>query len=432
MSIFRLVVLALPVLNLAWWWWADRRLRGLSRPAAWRSLLAAFVLAHLGLYAWVLASRFGGLAAMPAAVLTPLYVWYIVVLPATVVLLVGYAVAGGALRGLRMLLYGRGGPDYAAAATSEALTAATPAMQRAPVGDGAADADAGDVADRLTRRQVLAASAVALPPIALGGTCVRALEQLDEFRVRSLDVPLPTLPPALEGLTIAHVSDIHVGKFTRGEVLDRVAECTNQLHPDLVCVTGDLIDFSLADLPEAIRVLRQLTPRFGLFLCEGNHDLFDDRAEFERRVRAAGLDMLINEQASLSLRGVPVQVLGLRWGHPREGRGAQVTANAGRLRPLLAPQAFKILLAHHPHAFDPATEAGIDLTLSGHTHGGQLMLTPGFGPGSFIFKYVSGLYHQAGRALVVSNGVGNWFPLRINAPAEIVFLTLRRGMPDAA
>jgi predicted MPP superfamily phosphohydrolase len=88
--------------------------------------------------------------------------------------------------------------------------------------------------------------------------------------------------------------------------------------------------------------------------------------------------------------------------------------------------AFRILLAHHPHAFDPAAAAGIPLTLSGHTHGGQLMLTTNWGCGR-VYKYWSGLYEQSGAKLVVSNGVGNWFPLRINAPAEIVHLTLRHG-----
>jgi predicted MPP superfamily phosphohydrolase len=90
------------------------------------------------------------------------------------------------------------------------------------------------------------------------------------------------------------------------------------------------------------------------------------------------------------------------------------------------PDAFRILLAHHPHAFDPAADMGIPLTLSGHTHGGQIMLTPNWGAGR-VFKYWSGLYEKDRAKLVVSNGVGNWFPLRIGAPAEIVHLTLRQA-----
>jgi predicted MPP superfamily phosphohydrolase len=98
-----------------------------------------------------------------------------------------------------------------------------------------------------------------------------------------------------------------------------------------------------------------------------------------------------------------------------------------RLLSIKDPEAFPILIAHHPHAFDPAAEAGIPLTLAGHTHGGQLHLSPGVGFGPLMFRYWSGLYRKADAALVVSNGVGNWFPLRVNAPAEIVHITLRRA-----
>ncbi|MBU0639220.1 MAG: hypothetical protein KKB50_10180 [Planctomycetes bacterium] len=96
-----------------------------------------------------------------------------------------------------------------------------------------------------------------------------------------------------------------------------------------------------------------------------------------------------------------------------------------RLLPLCRSDAFTILLAHHPHAFDRAAEAGIPLTLAGHTHGGQLMLGNDVGAGSVLFKYCSGPYRRGASTLVVSNGVGNWFPLRVNAPAEILHLTLR-------
>ena len=104
-------------------------------------------------------------------------------------------------------------------------------------------------------------------------------------------------------------------------------------------------------------------------------------------------------------------------------------AIAGSMKELLTQRiadAFPILLAHHPHAFDYAEN--IPLTLSGHTHGGQMMLTKEIGFGPAMFRYWSGRYEKAGRTLIVSNGVGNWFPLRVQAPAEIVHLTLRTGL----
>src|SRR5699024_10478328 len=124
-----------------------------------------------------------------------------------------------------------------------------------------------------------------------------------------------------------------------------------------------------------------------------------------------------------------IQVHGLRWGAEgnvhgyRKDGGAAI--NIEKIREGINPDAFSMLLAHHPHAFDVAAEAGIPLTFSGHTHGGQLNLTDMIGAGALMFKYWSGLYNRADSRLVVSNGVGNWIPLRINAPAEIVHVTLR-------
>jgi hypothetical protein len=251
------------------------------------------------------------------------------------------------------------------------------------------------------------------------------LAQLDEFRIRKLDVPLARLPKALDGLTIAHVSDTHVGKFTRGAVLRRIAEATDDLRADLVLVSGDLIDFDLDDLPAAVELLRRIDPRGGMFVVEGNHDLFESRAGFERGVRAAGLRLLLNEAETVTVRGAAVQILGMRWGRAGGGRGALVEEQFAELRAQRDANAFQILLAHHPHAFDVAAAAGVPLTLAGHTHGGQLNLTERIGMGPLLFRYWSGLYRRGDAALVVSNGVGNWFPLRTAAPAEIIRITLR-------
>jgi uncharacterized protein len=169
-------------------------------------------------------------------------------------------------------------------------------------------------------------------------------------------------------------------------------------------------------------MLQAIKSRAGLFVIEGNHDLFEDPKAFERGVREAGLTLLRNETATVSIRGVSVQLLGIVWKHSE----AEIARDVDAVTKLRDPTAFPILLAHHPHAFDRAAVRGFPLTLAGHTHGGQVMLTPKFGAGSVMFRYWSGLYEKSGRALVVSNGTGNWFPLRVNAPAEIVHLTLRK------
>jgi len=121
-----------------------------------------------------------------------------------------------------------------------------------------------------------------------------------------------------------------------------------------------------------------------------------------------------------------VQLLGLSWTRIYgKGRDAAIATSDQRLLEQRVADAFPILMAHHPHAFDAAASAGLPLTLSGHTHGGQLMLNEQLGFGPALFRYWSGLYECGQSKLIVSNGVGNWFPLRLNAPAEILHLTLR-------
>jgi len=194
-----------------------------------------------------------------------------------------------------------------------------------------------------------------------------------------------------------------------------------------VLLTGDLINDALADLDTGLELTRALEARFGLAIIEGNHDLIEDPAEFERRVRASGIPFLLDESTIISIHGVPVQLFGLSWTRIHgQGRDAAITFAVNKLLRQREQDAFPILMAHHPHAFDAAAEAGLPLTLSGHTHGGQLMLNEQLGFGPALFRYWSGLYRRGQSKLIVSNGVGNWFPLRVNAPAEIVHLTLRR------
>jgi predicted MPP superfamily phosphohydrolase len=280
-----------------------------------------------------------------------------------------------------------------------------------------------------SRRQFLGLAAVALPPLFTISLSTIALAQLDRFRVRRFTLAIPDLPRDLEGMTIAQVSDLHVGPFTSGPLLRAVAETVNGLRADLVLLTGDLINRELSDLGGALDLARSMPGRFGQCLIEGNHDLFENAREFDARARASGISFLRDEAIVLNVRGHPVQLLGVRWseGTVRDPRESAIARSVHSVLPLRQADAFPILLAHHPHAFDAAVAAGLPLTLSGHTHGGQLMLNDHEGAGPILFRYWSGLYAKGRSQLVVSNGVGNWFPLRVNAPAEIVHLTLRRG-----
>ena len=284
-----------------------------------------------------------------------------------------------------------------------------------------------DPSNHYTRREFLSVATAITPPLLTLGLTGIALSQLNQFRVRHLVVPIHDLPRDLDGITIAHVSDMHVGRFTSGRVLREMVRVVNEFRADLVLLTGDLINDALTTLDEGIELVRALDPRLGLYLIEGNHDLIENASEFERRVKASGIPFLLDESAIASVHGVPVQLLGLSW--TRRNGANHDEAISRSVRALLQqrrPDVFPILLAHHPHAFDAAAEAGMPLTLSGHTHGGQLMLNEQLGFGPALFRYWSGVYTRGQSKLIVSNGVGNWFPVRANAPAELIHLTLRR------
>lgn len=391
MSPIKLIVYGIPVLSLVWWIWADRRLGKLRAGRGWRIALGMTVLILIAGFAWIVLGRMEVVTlAIPAPLYAVVLLWAVIFMP---------FLALPSMLGWSLWSIGR------------------QIFQRKPV------VRVETEGRKWTRRELLGTMAVATPVLATFGTMAFNLPRMMRFRIREMTVSIPDLPRALDGMRIAHVTDTHVGKFTRGKVLDDIAAATNRLDADLVLFTGDLIDSSIHDLPAAVRMLKSIKPGSGMFVIEGNHDLFDDAAGFEKGVREGGLALLRNQAATVTVRGVQVQLLGIVWNHEQE----EMIRDVDTVAKLRDPAAFPILMAHHPHAFDRAAEHGFPLTLSGHTHGGQIMLTPGFGAGSVMFRYWSGLYQKAGRSLIVSNGVGNWFPLRMNAPAEIIHLTLKRA-----
>ena len=263
------------------------------------------------------------------------------------------------------------------------------------------------------------------PGLALLSTGV-ALWQLGRFRVQRAELHFADLPTGLDGLKIAHLSDLHVGLLTNGPVLEKIVAAANDLQPDLIAVTGDLINMSLTDLPTVIQVLRGLQARYGVLVCEGNHDLIENAEAFREGLRQTGIRLLEDELVTLAVGNDLLSVLGVRY--------AWTSSHGSRdpieeLKQRCPPGSFSLLLAHHPDRFDAAAEAGISLTLAGHTHGGQIMINRRTGFGPRLFKYWSGHYQRGCSQLIVSNGTGNWFPLRIQAPAEIILLTLRQASP---
>src|SRR4051812_18525511 len=194
--IFLLLIYGLPVLAALWWFWADRMVRKMKRARPWRMALAGGVVLMFGGYIWLLISRRFHIGALPPVVLqSAVYLWYLLVVPLTVGAAIFAIIGGLAVRGLAKLRRAKAPPQ--------------PPGEAAPIAAP-------------TRRDMLAATIAALPPLVTAGFVGIALPQLSHFRVRRIDVPVAGLPPVLHGMTIAHVSDVHVGKYTRGHILDDV------------------------------------------------------------------------------------------------------------------------------------------------------------------------------------------------------------------
>ena len=403
---FVIIVGSLLMADVLTWWLSARWLgrRGVGRWLRWLchaffgvNLSYVLMMVVLGLLGMSHGRR--ALEWVPTGIQAVIYVWHLFVMPMVLMLWLAAGVLAGAWQGAKLMWRGRN----ALVAQEQSPAAVLP--------------DPG-----VSRRDFLAATVVLAPALATVGLAGYGLRHTWRFRINPVILVVAGLPAALDGLRIAQISDLHVGRWSTPAFLNEVVERTNALNADLVMFTGDLLDISGADLPHALDCLLRLKSRYGLYVIEGNHDLIDNAQEFRHQIRAAGLNFLCDSAAEVKCRGVPVQILGTPWNRTEAGMERDVQSLA-RLR---REDAFPILLAHHPHSFDAAAAAGFPLTLSGHTHGGMIRVTRELNAGSVLFRYISGVYTKGRSKLLVSNGTGNWFPLRINAPAEIIHLTLRR------
>lgn len=240
---------------------------------------------------------------------------------------------------------------------------------------------------------------------------------------------LPDLPDELDGLKVTHLSDLHIGALTTPEHLPGIIESAKRCEGDIVAVTGDFVDLSLSVLDDVIASLTQLSAPLGVYMVPGNHDYLDDGQKLIRSFRDAGLKMLMNEHVHLEHNGKKIAVAGIDYAHKPTTLARMVHRTCRRAK--TDKHDLSLLLAHHPDAFDPASRDGVDLTLSGHTHGGQFVLSNKLGKkgsiglGSLAFRYPRGLYRRGDSYLYVNSGVGSWFPLRVRCPAEVACLTLR-------
>jgi predicted MPP superfamily phosphohydrolase len=233
---------------------------------------------------------------------------------------------------------------------------------------------------------------------------------------------LAGLPPALAGFTIVQISDIHVGPTIKGGYVHAVVDRVNTLDADLVAITGDLVDGSVAQLGADIAPLAWLASRHGTFVVTGNHEYYSGADEWVAEYRRIGMTVLMNEHVVIEQGGASLVVAGVTDFSAQQFDEAQRSdpARAVAGSPAGAP---KVLLAHQPRSADAALAVGVDLQLSGHTHGGQ------FWPWNLFVRlqqpYTAGLDRHGKLWVYTSRGTGYWGPpKRFGAPSEITRIRL--------
>lgn len=277
-------------------------------------------------------------------------------------------------------------------------------------------------ADTLDLAQWRTASARAVLIAAAVVSLIGLINARRTARVKRVDVPLKNLPRALHGFRLVQLSDVHVGPTIRRGFVEAIVRRANALDPDVVVLTGDLVDGSVERLREHIAPLAQLRSRHGTFAVTGNHEYYHGPAAWLRAWRELGFEVLEDRGVVLDHGGAGVLIGGVSDFSVHRGprQHAQAAAKAAHAN---GPVGVKVLLAHQPRSAPAAAAAGFDLQLSGHTHGGQFWPWQYFVP--LQQPFVAGLHRLDRLWVYVSRGTGYWGPpLRFGAPSEITCVRL--------
>ena len=305
---------------------------------------------------------------------------------------------------------------------------ATPAHLRKPFPHTAVLEDF--VPDPSRRTFFRTASVVAGAAPFLGVMYGYAAERL-RYEVRRIEIPLTNLPAGLDGMQIVQISDIHLSSYMTCESVRRAVDMANDVGADLAVVTGDLITGSHDSVYDCVQEVRRLYAPLGVYGCNGNHEIYA-RAEdlAERYFAQAGMRMLRGESAAISYKGAQLNLIGVDYQRERmpSGRKIQMLSN---IEPLIRRDIPNILLSHNPNSFNRAAELGIELSLAGHTHGGQVqveILDVSLSPARFITDYIAGLYHRPLLMPDQPKRMGETIKLMPNAPKGLAALYVNRGL----
>ena len=283
----------------------------------------------------------------------------------------------------------------------------------------------------LGRRTLFARGVAGVVTTVAGVLTAAALRSaLGPVAVKRVPVTLSRLPKEMNGFTLVQLTDIHVGPTIGRAFIETIVAHANALNPDLIAITGDLVDGTVDELRDAVAPLAELRARHGVYFVTGNHEYFSGATPWIAELTRLGIRCLRNERvsigdgaASFDLAGVDDRS-GARFAEPGHGE------NLDKALAALDPAREVVLLAHQPKSVFAAARFGIGLQLSGHTHGGQIW------PFSYLVRlqqpFVAGLHRHQGAQVYVSRGTGYWGPpMRLGAPAEITQLVLTRGDAEA-
>jgi uncharacterized protein len=267
------------------------------------------------------------------------------------------------------------------------------------------------------------------------------------YQIQRIEIPVADLPAGLDGLRIAQLSDIHAGDFMPRSEIRRAVEMANALGADLTVVTGDFITGANDPLEDCIAELGRLRAPLGVWGCNGNHEIYAGAEERARQLfDRFGMRLLRQENQELAWRGEKFNLIGVDYQRERRPSGTRLPMLPD-VAPLVRGDVPNILLSHNPNSFRRAAESGIQLSLAGHTHGGQVqveIVDHSFSPARFMTKFIAGLYQlplgseaqgtAAGptpgaakhASLYVNRGLGTiGMPVRLGVPPEITLITLR-------
>jgi predicted MPP superfamily phosphohydrolase len=253
--------------------------------------------------------------------------------------------------------------------------------------------------------------------------------------VRHVDAFVTDLPPSFDGLRIAQLSDLHVGPHTSRRFLRRVVSATHGLAPDLVAVTGDLIDDRAEDVRVYADMLGALDAPLGVFMIPGNHDVYAGWEDVERGLRAADVGTLLVNEARVLRRGSDAIAL-VGTGDPAGGRrgSSRAAPDIDRALADVPADTTVVAFAHNPALWPSLAKRGVALTLSGHTHWGQFALPRlGWSLASPFLEHAMGAHTEGDAVLYISPGTGYWgIPFRLGARPEVTLVTLRRAATASA